>query len=132
MKTVDVVGALITHQGKILIAQRPEGKAQALLWEFPGGKVEPGESPEESLVREIEEELGVRIRVGDRHGELIHDYAGLRVRLTCFWARLEGGEPHPRQCRAIAWVSADELDRYEFSPADVPFVRQLKQAGIPW
>lgn len=125
---IEVVGAIIRRGDRVLIAQRPPGKHEALLWEFPGGKVEPGESPEACLAREIQEELDAEIEVGARFGDVLHDYDGRRIHLTCYWATLKAGEPRPIDCHAIAWVSASELAAYQFAPADVPLVERLLPA----
>jgi 8-oxo-dGTP diphosphatase len=122
---IEVVGAIIRHGDRVLIAQRPPGKHEALLWEFPGGKVEPGESPEACLVREIQEELAAQIEVGAYFGDVLHDYGGRRIHLTCYWATLTAGEPQAIDCHAIAWASAQDLGAYDFAPADVPLVELL-------
>lgn len=132
MKIIDVVGALILRGESVLIAQRPEGKSQALLWEFPGGKIEPDETPEASLAREIAEELGVRIAVGPHFQTVHHRYpAGPEVHLDCYLVRIVAGEPQALQCRDWRWVTAAELDRYAFSEADVPVVARLRREGLP-
>ncbi len=132
MKSIDVVGALILADGKLLIAQRPEGKSQALKWEFPGGKIEPGEAPETSLEREIAEELGVRIAVGRHFQTVTHRYPqGPEVRLACYLARMTEGVPQSLQCRDWRWVTAAELGDYDFSEADVPVVARLRREGLP-
>lgn len=123
---IEVVGAIIRRGDRVLIAQRPPGKHEALLWEFPGGKVEPGEAPEACLAREIREELAAEISVGARFGDVLHDYGGRRIHLTCYWATLVSGEPQAIECHALAWVSAAELDDYVFAPADVPLVARLR------
>lgn len=123
---IEVVGALIRRGDRVLIAQRPPGKHEALLWEFPGGKLEPGELPEACLAREIREELEASISVGERFGDVLHDYDGRRIHLTCYWATLIEGEPRPVECHAIAWVGVSELDDYTFAPADIPLVERLK------
>lgn len=127
MGTIEVVGAVIRRGAELLIAQRMPGKHEALLWEFPGGKLEPGEAPEACLAREIEEELGVRIRVGARVGDVTHDYGARRIHLTCYWAELISGEPRALECHAIRWVRPEELDGFEFAPADVPLVAAVKR-----
>jgi 8-oxo-dGTP diphosphatase len=132
MTSIDVVGALILREGRVLIAQRPEGKSQALKWEFPGGKIEPGETPEHSLTREIAEELGLQIAVGRWFQTVTHRYPqGPEVRLVCYLARPVAGEPRTLQCRDWRWVSAAELDAFEFSEADVPVVARLRSEGLP-
>lgn len=127
MATIEVVGAVIRRGDEVLIAQRMPGKHEALLWEFPGGKLEPGEAPATCLVREIQEELGATIRVGPILGEVTHDYDGRRIHLTCYWAELVAGEPRPLECHAIRWVRREELDAFTFAPADVPLVSKLKE-----
>lgn len=132
MKRIEVVGALIVEDGKILIAQRPEGKAQGLKWEFPGGKIEAGETPEACLAREIDEELGVTIVVGSRYETVTHHYPeGLEVQLSCYWARRVEGTPRPLQCRDWRWVAVEELEGVDFSAADVPVVARLRREGLP-
>lgn len=132
MKSIHVVGALILQSGAVLIAQRPEGKSQALKWEFPGGKVEPGESPERSLEREIFEELGLRIAVGRPYQTVEHRYSqGPELRLDCFLARIVEGEPQPLQCRDWRWARREELEAYDFSEADLPVVARLRHEGVP-
>lgn len=132
MRIIDVVGALILNDDQLLIAQRPEGKSQALKWEFPGGKIEPGETPETSLVREIAEELGVRIAVGRHFQTVQHRYPqGPEIRLQCYLARLLEGEPQPLQCRDWRFVGAAELGSYDFSGADRPIVDRLMREGLP-
>lgn len=127
MPTIEVVGAVIRRGAEVLIAQRLPGKHEALLWEFPGGKLEPGESPEACLVREIDEELGVTIRVGPPLGEVTHDYGERRIHLTCYWADLVAGEPRALECHAIRWVRTEELGGFAFAGADVPLVAELKR-----
>lgn len=126
MRTIEVVGAVIRRGAEVLIAQRPPGKPEALLWEFPGGKLEPGEAPEACLAREIQEELGVTIRVGAQLGDVTHDYGERRIHLTCYWAELVAGEPQPLECHAVRWVRPEELDDFTYAPADVPLVQRLK------
>lgn len=128
MRTIEVVGAVIRRGAEVLIAQRMPGKHEALLWEFPGGKLEPGEAPEACLAREIQEELGVAIRVGPVLGDVTHDYGERRIHLTCYWAELVAGEPRALECHAIRWVRRDELDGFAYAPADVPLVERLKAA----
>lgn len=108
----------------MLAAQRPAGKSQALLWEFPGGKLEPGEAAEAALVREIREELRVEIVLGARLGDAAHDYGKFAITLTPFLARLREptAEPHAVEHAALRWCGAVELRSLEWAPADVPIL----------
>jgi len=122
----EVVGALIRRQGKILICRRPPNKKRALLWEFAGGKPEAGESLEAALVRECREELGIELEVGEKFDECIYEYPDITVHLTVFEAEIRQGEPKMLEHSDIRWVTADELDNYEFCPADGPIIEKLK------
>jgi len=128
-KIVEVSAALIVHGGKLLITQRHATSHLGGLWEFPGGKREPGESFEQCLVREIREELGVSIAVGDLFEEVSHDYPEKSVRLRFFLCRLLAGEPQPLDCAAIKWITLPELDAYEFPAADARLLIKLKTGG---
>ncbi len=121
-----VVCALIERDGRVLAAQRPAGKAQALLWEFPGGKLEPGEAPEAALVREIREELCVEIVLGERLADSVHNYGAFAITLVPFRARLAeaGAEPHTAEHAALRWCTGAELGALDWAPADVPIVRE--------
>ena len=123
--TVQVVGAALVRDGRVLAARRTEPPRLAGLWEFPGGKVDPGETDEQALVRELQEELDVTVEVGDRIGpELaIGDTAVLRVHL----ATLVEGEPRALEHDALRWLSADELDDVPWIPVDAPVVDALRQ-----
>lgn len=125
-QAIEVVGAVIRQGNRLLIAQRPPGKNEALLWEFPGGKIEPGETPEACLRREITEELGILIRVGIPVGAVLHDYGNRWIHLTCYWAEIEAGEPRALQCPDWRWITPSEFQGYEFAPADQPIVEILK------
>ena len=122
---IDVTAAILTQAGRVLIARRKPGASQAGMWEFPGGKVRPGETPEECLKREIREELGLDIAVGKFLGESIHAYADQHIRLRAYYARIEAGTPVLNDHAAVAWVRFDELGRFTFCAADMPFVRML-------
>jgi 8-oxo-dGTP diphosphatase len=116
--------ALIDVDGRVLLAKRPPGRPLAGLWEFPGGKVEPGENELEALVRECEEELGIKIAVGERIGvdvPMAHGWALLRVWL----ATILSGEPQPLEHASLRWLAADELDSVPWLPADAPIVDAL-------
>lgn len=127
---VDVSAAVIVREGKILICQRPEGKGNALLWEFPGGKRETGETFEECLIRECREELGITICVHEMLGEAEHTYPDITVHLRFFRASLPAGEPTRREHRDMRWVSATELAFFAFCPADKEFVARLETMPI--
>jgi 8-oxo-dGTP diphosphatase len=119
-----IVGAAILADGRLLACQRSEPPEVAGRWEFPGGKVEPGEDELEALVRECQEELGVVIRVLDRVGEdvpLAHGWALLRVWL----AEIESGEPQALEHSALTWLGPDELDSVSWLPADAPIVAEV-------
>ena len=126
-KTLYVVGAAILAEGRCLATQRGRHMANPLEWEFPGGKVEPGEDPREALVREIREELNLRIEVLDRLGTGIHRTPDRTVELTVFTARLLGGRLHLAEHHAHGWFDGDEIDSLHWSAADVPLLEPLKQ-----
>lgn len=115
---VEVVAALIRDGEKILICQRPENKARGLLWEYVGGKVEPGETKEEALIRECKEELNITISVGDVFMDVVHEYSDITVHLTLFNAKIESGTITLNEHNAISWITPEEIPNYEFCPAD--------------
>ena len=122
-----VVAALIWKEDRFLACQRPAHKARGLLWEFVGGKVEPGETKEDALVRECREELDITIQVGDVFAELIHEYPDLTVELTLFHATIAEGEPKMLEHNDIKWLTIGEIDQYDFCPADEDILKQLKK-----
>ena len=122
----EVVAALIWRGERFLACQRPAHKARGLLWEFVGGKVEPGESREEALVRECREELDVAVKVGSVFMEVVHEYPDLTVRLTLFHASILDGEPRKLEHNDIRWLKIDEIDTYPFCPADDEILARLK------
>ena len=122
----DVVAALIWENGKFLACQRPAHKARGLLWEFVGGKVEMGETPEQALIRECREELAVTIAVQDVFMEVIHEYPDLTVRLILFNARIAEGTPQMLEHNDIRWVKPDQIDEMEFCPADKERLEKIK------
>lgn len=127
---IPVAAALVFRGGQLLITQRPPGKHLAGLWEFPGGKVEAGESWESALQRELREELGTEVTVSRLFAEVTHAYPGKTVHLRFFLCIWESHEPQPLECAAVAWVTAAELARYEFPPADAQLIERLRQT--PW
>ena len=125
---LEVSAGLVFRGGRLLITQRQAGKHLAGLWEFPGGKREPGESWEACLARELQEELGVQVEVGRLFDEVVHEYPGKRVHLRFFICRLRAGEPAPLGCAAVKWVTAAELAAHEFPPADAHLLAALPAA----
>ena len=127
-----VVAALIWSGDKFMICQRPAHKARGLLWEFVGGKVEPGETREQALVRECREELGVTVAPLGVFCQVRHRYPDLEVELTLFHARIAQGTPQKLEHNDIRWITVEELDQYPFCPADEEILKALKAgAGRP-
>ncbi len=124
---IEVVAALIWEGDTFMICQRPAHKARGLLWEFAGGKVEPGETKEQALVRECREELAVTLQVGEVFMELTHQYPDLTVRLTLFCASIQEGTPKMLEHNDIRWITVGEIDQYPFCPADKEILEKLKR-----
>lgn len=127
MKTIVVTAAIINKGNKYLIAQRKKGAHQEMLWEFPGGKVEPGESPEHCLAREIEEELRLKIKVGNIYQVVSYNYVDRHVILLCYLCEAIDGEPETVDCEDFRWVMPGEMTSFNFAPADIPVVEKLLQ-----
>lgn len=125
----EVVAALIWDDDRFLICQRPAHKARGLLWEFVGGKVEPGETPEEALRRECREELDIELTVRDVFMDVVHVYPDLTVHLTLFHAAIASGEPKRIEHNAIAWITPDEIAQYDFCPADVEILKRIRETA---
>lgn len=123
----EVVAALIWREERFLACQRPAHKARGLLWEFVGGKVEPGETREQALVRECREELDVTVIPGEVFMEVLHEYPDLTVHLTLFHAALAEGEPKALEHNALRWITVQEIDQLAFCPADEVILERLKQ-----
>ena len=123
---VEVVAALIWDNDKFMICQRPAHKARALLWEFVGGKVEPGETKEQALVRECQEELDITLSVGDVFMDVVHEYPDITVHLTLFNATIAEGTPQKLEHNAIRWIAPNEIPDYEFCPADEEILEAIK------
>lgn len=130
-RTIDVAAGLIFREGRLLIAQRPPGTHLAGLWEFPGGKLESGESFEDCLRRELREELGVEVEVGDLVEEITHSYTEKTVRLKFFRCRCSDN-PQPITVHALAWIQSTELDRYQFPAADARLLERLRSSSALW
>ena len=123
----EVVAALIGDKDKFMICQRPANKARGLLWEFVGGKVEPGETKEQALVRECQEELAITLTVGKEFMDVIHEYSDITVHLTLFHAAIAEGVPQKLEHNDIRWITPAEIPHYAFCPADEIILERLKQ-----
>jgi len=125
-KIVEVVGAIIRKDGRYLVGQRPAGKTQGGLWEFMGGKIEPGETPEQALSRECREELDLEIQAERIIDSVVHEYPEKTIRLTLIeCAPKPGSEPRPLEHQQIRWVTVQELSGLEFCPADRQLIERL-------
>jgi mutator protein MutT len=122
---IEVAIGLIWRDGRLLITQRPPGVHLAELWEFPGGKCEPGETTAACLAREVAEELGIEVAVEQQRETLQFAYPDRHVRLSVFDCRWLRGEPEPRGCAAWRWVTPGELPGYPFPPANAPLIEKL-------
>ena len=123
----DVVAALIWEGRRFLICQRPAHKARGLLWEFVGGKMEPGESLEEALVRECREELDITVAVGDIFTQVIHEYPDILIRLTLFHCTIADGEPKLLEHHDLKWILPEEIPNFDFCPADKDILTLIRK-----
>ena len=114
----EVVAALIWDQDKFMICQRPAHKARGLLWEFVGGKVDPGETMEEALIRECREELNITVAVGDIFTQVIHEYPDIHIRLTLFHCSIAEGTPELLEHNDLKWIHPRQIPEFPFCPAD--------------
>ena len=126
MKTLEVTAAIIRQNGKILICQRPANKNCGLLWEFPGGKIEAGETGEECIVRECQEELAITLSVGDVFMDVVHEYPDINVHLTLFNATIAEEVPQKLEHNDIQWITPAEIPNYDFCPADEGILAVIK------
>ena len=124
---VEVAAALIWEGDRFLICQRPENKARALLWEFVGGKAEPGEPLDRALARECREELDIAIDVGDVFMDVVHVYPDITIHLTLFNATIREGTPRILEHRDLRWITPGEIDGFSFCPADEEILVRLKE-----
>jgi len=122
---MEVVAALIRDGNKFLICQRPTCKANGLLWEFVGGKVESGETKEQALIRECQEELAIMLSVGNYVTDVMYEYPELTLHLTLFNATIAEGMPQKLEHNDIRWITMDEIPNYAFCPADEKILREL-------
>ena len=125
-KRIEVVAAIIEKDGKILICRRAENKTRALKWEFPGGKVEPGETPQQALVREIMEELDTEIKVGEWIDTVEFDYPTFHLSMDCFWAEVTKGHLELKEAEAAKWLTKDRLDSVAWLPADITLIDKIQ------
>ena len=123
----EVVAALIRDKDRFLICQRPPQKARGLLWEFVGGKVEPGETLPQALVRECREELAITVSVGNVFMDVTHVYPDLTVHLTLFCAEIASGTPQMLEHVDLAWITPAQIDHFAFCPADEVILEKIKQ-----
>lgn len=130
MNRTVVVAGMIVKSGRLLIAQRPAGKHMAGKWEFPGGKIEKGETPEQALERELREELDIDVRAGRIYHAVAHSYPEKDILLLFYRCRLLSGEPRPVEEADVRWIEADELDSFDWAEADVPVIRLLMEEGF--
>ena len=126
-KPIDVVAALIWEKDKFLICQRPAEKKRGLLWEFVGGKVEPGETRQQALARECAEELAISVKVGEKFMDVIHDYPDMLIRLTLFHCTIPNGFPQALEHNDIQWIHPSDIEKYEFCPADADILKEIKR-----
>ena len=126
-KITDVVAALIWEGDRFLICQRPAHKARGLLWEFVGGKTEPGETRPEALIRECREELDVTVSVGEVFMEVDHVYPDITVHLTLFHAAIARGTPRLLEHNDLRWILPAEINGYSFCPADEEILKEIKR-----
>ena len=127
MQNAHVVAALIWDGDKFMICQRPAHKARGLLWEFVGGKVEPGEAPEAALQRECWEELGITIRVGELFMEVLHTYPDIEIVLTLYHAVIATGIPQKLEHNDIRWITPAQIPDFDFCPADVEILERITE-----
>ena len=122
----EVVAALIWDGDKFMICQRPAHKARALLWEFVGGKVEPGETKEQALIRECQEELAITLSVGEVFMDVVHEYPDITIHLKLFNATIAEGTPQRLEHNDIKWITSQEIPHYDFCPADVEILAKIQ------
>lgn len=130
MKVIEVTAAILWKEGQVLIGERPIEDGLAHKWEFPGGKIEEGETPEECLKREIQEELGIIVEVKDFFAESVYAYPKGAIRLLAYFTRWETGDLSPMAHKEIKWVDIHELLNYDLAPADIPIAQKLVSRAL--
>ncbi len=131
-KEIQVAAGLVFKQGRLLITQRNESDHLGGMWEFPGGKVELGETFEQCLFRELREELGIDVEVGELVESISHEYPERKVLIKFFRCNIIMGEPKPLDCQNLKWVEVDELENYEFPHADAQLIERLRNERKWW
>ena len=126
-RTIEVVAALIRKDDRFLVCQRPPDKARALMWEFPGGKIEPGETPEQALVREIHEELEATVAVDDFLITVEYDYPKFHLTMHCFACHVAEGQLKLLEHSAAKWLTVETLDSVDWLPADAPVIEAIRE-----
>lgn len=126
-----VVAGLVMRDGQVLIAQRTSAQSMPLKWEFPGGKVESGESPVDALMRELREELAIEVTVGRVWDVLFHAYPTFDLVMIVYPCRLVAGEPVPVQVAAVAWAAPERVRDWDVLAADQPLIARLEREGLP-
>lgn len=132
MKTFIVTAAVIIDSGRVLITRRKEEASQGHKWEFPGGKVEEGEDPEDCIVREIKEEIDIDIEVDSIYKAVMHRYGERNILLLAYLCRHVGGSPVPLECSSIQRVPVQRLMDYDLAAADIPIARKLQEDFGQW
>ena len=126
----EVAAALIWNNDKFMICRRPAHKSNALLWEFVGGKLEPGETKQEALIRECKEELNITVDVGEEFFDVVHQYPDILVHLTLFNATIAEGTPELLEHCDLKWITPKELPQYTFCPADKDILEKITEKFI--
>ena len=126
----EVVAALIWDHGKFMICQRPRHKSRGLLWEFVGGKTEPGETMTQALIRECKEELDITVSVGDIFTQVIHEYPDIQIRLTLFHCEIQEGTPKMLEHNDLTWISPSQIPDYSFCPADTDILALIQKTYL--
>ncbi|MCQ6268181.1 (deoxy)nucleoside triphosphate pyrophosphohydrolase [Fictibacillus sp. WQ 8-8] len=129
-KHIHVVGAVIVEENKILCAQRGPDKSLPLMWEFPGGKIEEGETPQEALFREINEEMHCKVEIGKQIEHTVYEYDFGIVHLTTYFCKLVEGSPVLTEHVSIKWLSTNKLTKLNWAPADIPAIKKLSSTSL--